>query len=95
MRQQVIERIGFAEEWLDRAKRHCEGGDVPRGLLTLFLANAEMTHALRMAHETRPSRRRWLISGFAVAAAFSLAMVALASSAGISRKFAVANFWGG
>jgi hypothetical protein len=73
----VIERIEFAERWLDRARRQCEGGDVPQGLLTLFLANAEMTHTLRIAHEAAPSRRRWFVRGFAVAAACSLALVAL------------------
>lgn len=92
--QQVIDRIDFAERWLDRAKQQCQDGDVPRGLLTLSLANAEMTHALRAAQPVVPRRRIGFPSVLGIAAALTLACVALATS-GVPGKFALANFWGG
>lgn len=77
--QQVLTRIGFAERWLDRAKRQCQEGDVSRGLLTLVLASAEMTHALRTVRPgAAPSRRRWLAPAVAVAAVASVVVVVLA-----------------
>lgn len=85
---QLVDRIGFAERWLDRAKRQCRDGDVPRGLLTLFLANAEMTHTLRTAKPVFAQRRQdFAVSAFAIAAAMALAWVVLASSAGAPGKF--------
>lgn len=75
--QQVIDRIGFAERWLDRAKRQCQDGDVPRGLLTLFLANAEMAHTLRTAQPMVSPRRRAYASALAIAAVLMLTCVAL------------------
>lgn len=76
---EVVDRIGFAERWLDRAKQQCQDGDVSRGLLTLFLANAEMTHTLRTARPVVPPQRQgYLASTFAVAAALALAGVVLA-----------------
>ena len=56
--RQVMARIGFAERWLHRAKRHCGEGDVTRGLLTLALAQAEMHYALETGGaRTRAPRR--------------------------------------
>ena len=85
--QQLVDRIGFAERWLDRAKRQCRDGDVPRGLLTLFLANAEMTHTLRTAKPVFAQRRQDFVWVSAIAAALALAWVVLASSAGAPGKF--------
>lgn len=51
--EQVIERIGFAERWLDRARRQCAQGNVARGVLTLVLADAEVRHALAAAGVSR------------------------------------------
>ncbi|MBI2201468.1 MAG: hypothetical protein HYU43_05950 [Armatimonadetes bacterium] len=76
--QQVIKRIGFAERWLDRAKRQYQDGDVPRGLLTLVLASAEMTHAIRLAHPAISTRRRWVVPVAAAAAATAIVLLALA-----------------
>lgn len=47
--EQVVTRIGFAERWLDRAKRQCAEGNLTRGALTLVLADAEVHHALQVA----------------------------------------------
>lgn len=47
--EQVLARIGFAERWLDRARRQCTEGHVTRGVLTLVLADAEVHHALEAA----------------------------------------------
>lgn len=46
---QLVARIGFAERWLERAKRHLGEGDVTRSALTLVLAGAEVRHALEVA----------------------------------------------
>lgn len=76
--QQVVTRIGFAERWLDRARRQCQDGDVDRGLLTLVLATAEMTHAIRLAHPTAKRRARWIVPALAATTVASLAFVLLA-----------------
>lgn len=76
--QQVIKRIGFAERWLDRAKRQYQDGDVPRGLLTLVLASAEMTHAIRLAHPAISTRRRWAVPVAVAAAATAIVILAFA-----------------
>ncbi len=55
--EQVIARIGFAERWLDRARRQCAQGNVARGVLTLVLADAEVRHALAAAGVPHAERR--------------------------------------
>lgn len=77
--KQVIARIDFAERWLNRAKRQCEDGDVSRGLLTLVLASAEMSHALRMAEPTGALRRRRVVPAIALGTAAALSFAAFAS----------------
>ncbi len=77
--QQVITSIGFAQRWLDRAKRQCLDGDVSRGLLTLVLASAEMGHALRMPAPTGALRRRRVVPAIALGTAAALAFAALAA----------------
>ncbi len=77
--QQVITSIGFAQRWLDRAKRQCQDGDVSRGLLTLVLASAEMSHALRMAEPAGALRRRWIVPAIALGTAAALSFAAFAS----------------
>jgi hypothetical protein len=47
--QQLLARIGFAERWLNRARRQCTEGNLARGVLTLVLADAEVHHALAAA----------------------------------------------
>lgn len=59
---QVVTRIGFAERWLHRAKRHYGDGDATRGLLSVVLADAEMRYALEsggMKFKASP-RRLWI-----------------------------------
>jgi len=46
---QVLARIGFAQRWLDRARRQCTDGHLARSALTLVLAGAEVRHALEAA----------------------------------------------
>lgn len=75
--EQVLARIGFAEQWLDRARRQCTEGHVARGVLTLVLADAEVHHALEVAGvpaaPTRvPRRHPGVIALAGVAAAAAL-----------------------
>jgi hypothetical protein len=44
-RSALTERIAFAEEWLDRAKRQLADGNVAHGSLHLMLAEAELQRA--------------------------------------------------
>jgi hypothetical protein len=44
-RSALTERIAFAEEWLDRAKRHLADGNVTHGSLHVILAEAELQRA--------------------------------------------------
>ena len=71
--EQVLSRIGFTEQWLDRAKHQCAEGNLARSWLTLVLADAEMHHALQAAAPTTRSH-----SPRTVAAA----MIAIAAVAG-------------
>jgi hypothetical protein len=92
---QVLTRIGFAEGWLHRAKAQCADGDVPGGLLTLSLADAEVRFALeaggwpqaRGIVRSQPSRRwiPWLLlaAAAAVASAWTFRPAAVPADAGI------------
>jgi len=76
--QKVAARIGFAEQWLQRAKGQVSGGQLARGVLTLVLADAEVRHAMEMAGAPlHTSRRPRLAAPLLVAATFVTA-VALA-----------------
>jgi len=71
--QELVSRIGYAEQWLRRAKGQVAGGQLKRGVLTLVLADAEVRHAMEMAGlPPRPARRRWgmlpLVGGVLAAA---------------------------
>ncbi len=59
---QVVTRIGFAERWLHRARRHYGDGDATRGLLSVVLADAEMRYALesRGMNLKASPRRLWI-----------------------------------
>jgi len=59
---QVVTRIGFAERWLHRAKRHYGDGDATRGLLSVVLADAEMRYALESGglNLKASPRRLWI-----------------------------------
>ena len=41
----MVRHIGFAERWLERAKREVAEGYLARSLLTLLLTEAEVHHA--------------------------------------------------
>lgn len=51
MSQQIVRHIGFAERWLARARQECVQGNVPRSLLTLLLAEAEVHRARLLPRE--------------------------------------------
>ncbi|MDQ7827602.1 MAG: hypothetical protein QN122_08485 [Armatimonadota bacterium] len=51
MPQQIVRHIGFAERWLARARQECAQGNVPRSLLTLLLAEAEVHRARLLPRE--------------------------------------------
>lgn len=66
--EQIVERIGFAERWLDRARAQIGGGNMARGALTLVLADAEVRHALEVAGlRSRHRPRRAATAAVAVA----------------------------
>jgi hypothetical protein len=75
--EQLAARIGFAEQWLRRARGQVAEGDVARGALTLVLAEAEVRHAMEIAG--LPVRRRRPLAPIALAA-----VVAAAAAAAIS-----------
>src|SRR2546422_200400 len=58
---QVVARIGFARRWLDRAKRQCTDGNLPRSVLTLVLTDAELHHALEAAGVPAMAQSRWML----------------------------------
>lgn len=55
--EQVLTRIAFAERWLARARSQVASGNLPRGMLTLVLAGAEVRRTLEVAGAARPQRR--------------------------------------
>ncbi len=78
--RQVMARIGFAERWLHRAKRHCGDGDVTRGLLTLVLAKAEMHYALETGGMSlKAGSRQRMTPALLGVVALSVAVVVAAS----------------
>lgn len=77
--QQFLARIGFAERWLQRAKRQCQDGDVTRGALTLVLASAEMSHALKTVGSNAVVSRRWWVAPLAAAMAVAAAAAVVVS----------------
>src|SRR2546427_13044079 len=77
---QVVARIGFAQRWLDRAKRQCTDGNLPRSVLTLVLADAEVHHALEAAGgPARAQTRRMTPAAFLLLGAALVSALLLAS----------------
>src|SRR2546428_8973141 len=78
--EQVVARIGFAQRWLDRAKRQCTDGNLPRSVLTLVLADAEVHHALEAAGgPARAQTRRITPAAFMLVGAVLVSALLLAS----------------
>ncbi len=78
--RQVMARIGFAERWLHRAKRHCGDGDVTRGLLTLVLAKAEMHYALETSGMSmKAASRQRMTPALLAVVALAVAVVVIMS----------------
>ncbi|MDQ7842466.1 MAG: hypothetical protein QN141_03275 [Armatimonadota bacterium] len=76
--QEVVSRIGYAEQWLRRAKGQVAGGHLKRGVLTLVLADAEVRHAIEMAglppRPARPTVGVLPVLGLSLAAALVLGL---------------------
>lgn len=76
--RQVLARIGFAQRWLDRARRQYADGNLARSALTLVLAGAEVRHALEAAgapgraHARRRSPMAFIVVTAALLSAFLL-----------------------
>lgn len=78
--QRIVTRIGFTEQWLDRAKQQCVEGNLARGWLTLVLADAEMHHALQAAAPTmRPHSRRTVAAAVVAIAVVAGAVISAAT----------------
>ena len=77
---QVLARIGFAQRWLDRARRQCTDGHLARSALTLVLAGAEVRHALEAAGApVRAQARRMSPTALLVVAAGLISAFLLAA----------------
>lgn len=74
--EQVAARIGFAEQWLARARGQVSDGQLARGVLTLVLAQAEVHHAMEMAGAPVAPRRGRVLPAVSVLALASLAVLA-------------------
>lgn len=81
---QIVARIGFAETWLDRAKRQVADGNLARGILTLVLADAEVHHAIEVAGTPRPIAA----SRVPIAVPVLLLVLVAASAFGLTRSSA-------
>ncbi len=79
---QIVARIGFAERWLERAKRQVATGNLPRGVLTLVLADAEVHHAIEVAGTTPSAQRRETVIASAVV---TVAVIAIVASLAVGR----------
>lgn len=84
--EQVLTRIGFTERWLQRARSQVAAGNLPRGILTLVLADAEVRHALEAAGATSVRVRRRIARlapvGFAAIVLAAVAAVAVGTVPG-------------
>jgi hypothetical protein len=70
----LTERITFAEDWVGRARRQIQGGDLAHGTLTLLLAQAELQRAREVgSRDTAPGRGigQWAVTALAVIIAAS------------------------
>lgn len=82
-KEQVLSRIAFTERWLARARSQVVSGNLPRGILTLVLAGAEVRHALEVAGAgPAPPRRRLALL---VPAALGLVVLAALAAVTVAR----------
>ncbi len=77
--EQVLARIGFAQRWLDRAKRQCTEGNLTRSGLTLVLADAEVHHALEAAGGPARTQTRMTPAALMLLSAALVSVLLLAS----------------
>lgn len=73
--EQVAARIGFAEQWLARARGEVTDGRLARGVLTMVLAQAEVHHAMEIAGAPVSSRRRHALPVIAIGALAAVVLV--------------------
>lgn len=89
----LTDRITFAEDWLDRARRHIQEGNLDHGALTLILAEAELHRAREVGlpvatiSSARLVRPQWSSRG--AAAALIVTAVVAAVSVATSRPRAI------
>jgi hypothetical protein len=89
----LTERIAFAEEWLDRAKRHLADGDVTHGSLHVILAEAELQRARETSLALRPRASAASSASAASAAASRAAWPLVAACAVIAAGIVAAVLW--
>lgn len=89
--QQIVTRIGFTEQWLDRAKQQCAEGNVARSWLTLVLADAEMHHALQAAAPTTRSHSPRTVAAAMIAIAAVAGAVIIAATQWPGRQAAISG----
>ncbi|MDR7401493.1 MAG: hypothetical protein QN155_04635 [Armatimonadota bacterium] len=82
--EQILARIGFAQRWLERARRYYSEGNPARSVLTLALADAEVRRALEVAGLAPRRAARGPALALAVLAVAALAAVVWIGQAEIS-----------
>jgi hypothetical protein len=74
-RATLAERIGFAEDWVIRARRQIQDGDLAHGTLTLLLAQAELRRAREVGTAGRGSVRPWAVVALGIAVGAAIAVL--------------------
>ncbi|MDR7456986.1 MAG: hypothetical protein QN125_06835 [Armatimonadota bacterium] len=85
-RTTLAERIGFAEDWVVRARRQIQDGDLVHGTLTLLLAQAELRRAREVGTTRQAPARPWAVVALGIAVAAAVAVVEFPGHAPLSAQ---------
>jgi hypothetical protein len=85
----LTKRIISAEDWLDRARREIEDGDLDRGALTLILAEAEvhLAREVSMAAPASPAHRKARFGLAGAALGIVAAVLGVVIMAAVGQRF--------
>jgi hypothetical protein len=85
-RTTLAERIGFAEDWVIRARRQIQDGDLAHGTLTLLLAQAELRRAREVGTPGPGAVRPWAVVALGLAVVAAVALVEFPGHAPLSAQ---------